>query len=73
MRYFYKKDAEVNEVQMAILLSMLSTYLGSKKEVKDFILSNKKAQEPKKHQTKSEADATFGMWATMATEFKGNK
>jgi len=73
MRYFYTKEADAQEVQMAMLLSMISTYLGSKKEVKDFILSNKKAQEPKNHQTKSEADATFGMWATMATEFKGNK
>ena len=69
MRYFSTKDADVNEVQMAMLLSMISSYMGGKSKPKDFILSNR---DQSRKQSRSNPMETFAKYEAMATEFKGS-
>ena len=64
MRYYNTKEADVNEVQMAMLLSMLSNYMGGKQKPKDFILSSKRKP---KHQDKPHT--AFDSFAAVAKDF----
>jgi len=64
LRYYHTKDADANEVQMAMLLSMLNNYMGGKQKPKDFIVSNNKPT------TRRDTPQTaYDSFAAMAKDF----
>jgi len=64
MSYFKYKEPDVQEVQMAILISTVNNALGGKAKTEDYILSH-----TPKVKSKKVKDNNFAAFAAIATPF----
>lgn len=62
MKYIQQKPADITEVQLAVIASLVSTAAGGKAKIEDFILSNKNS---KKKKTDVDYDAVASLFRGM--------
>lgn len=59
IKYIRQKPADITEVQLATIASLVSTAAGGKAKIEDFILSNKNS---KKKKTNTDIDAVASLF-----------